>query len=69
MFDERFQLLGEPPRLCTPPIFIGFDVLQADRRDVRRLPLERRRPILEDVIDGGQSVLPVRRLGSGRAPA
>jgi bifunctional non-homologous end joining protein LigD len=70
VFDEqlvsRFQLLGEPDPavLCTPPVFIAFDVLQADSHDVRRLPLARRRPILEDALDGSQVVLPVRRLES-----
>lgn len=68
VFDEqlvsRFQLLGEPDPavLCTPPILIAFDVLQVDRQDVRRLPLHRRRSILEDTLDGSHLVLPVRRL-------
>src|SRR5262249_43005791 len=48
----------------TPPIFIGFDVLHADRQDVRRLRLDRRRQLLEDAVDGSQLVLPVRRLES-----
>ena len=59
MFDEnlvsRFQFLGDPDPavLCTPPpIFIVFDVLQAESHDVRRLPLERRRQVpLNDAAD------------------
>ena len=68
VFDERlvsrFQLLREldPAVLCTPPVLIGFDVLQADRHDLRRVPLARRRRILEDALDAAQLVLPVRRL-------
>jgi len=75
VFDEelasRFQLLGEPdpPVLCTPPIFIAFDVLQADAEDVRRLSLDRRRAILEEALDGSQLVLPVRRLETDGAHA
>lgn len=67
VFDEqlvsRFHLLGESDseELCTPPMFIGFDVLQVGRRDLRADPLERRRPILEDAIAGSKLVLPVRR--------
>jgi ATP dependent DNA ligase domain/ATP dependent DNA ligase C terminal region len=74
-FDEqlvsRFQLLGEPDPavLCTPPIFIAFDVLEADRQDVRPLRLDRRRQLLEDTVDGSQLVLPVRRLESHGARA
>ena len=68
VFDEqlvsRFHLLGEPDPaiLCTPPMFIVFDVLQVGRQDVRSLPLRRRRSILEDAIAGSDMVLPVRRL-------
>src|SRR5262245_38497927 len=56
VFDEqlvsRFELIGDPdpPILCTPPMLIAFDVLQVGRQDVRRLPLERRRAILEEAL-------------------
>jgi bifunctional non-homologous end joining protein LigD len=75
VFDEhlvsRFQLLGEPDPavLCTPPIFIAFDVLQVGRQDLRRLRLDRCRRVLEDAVDGSQLVLPVRRLESHGARA
>ena len=58
VFDEklvsRFPLLGDSDTgvLCTPPMFIAFDVLQVGRHDVRALPLVRRRSILEDAIRG-----------------
>jgi len=51
---SRFRLLGEadPPVLCTPTIFIAFDVLQVDDQDARRLPLHRRRTILKEATEG-----------------
>src|SRR5215813_2803374 len=74
VFDEhlvsRFHLLGDSDTgvLCTPPMFIAFDVLQIGQGDIRSLPLMRRRSILEDAIADSEIVLPVRRLdahGSG----
>jgi len=72
VFDEhlvsRFHLLCDPDTgvLCTPPMFIAFDVLQVRRHDVRGLPLTRRRVILEDATADSEMVLPVRRLiGTG----
>jgi bifunctional non-homologous end joining protein LigD len=68
VFDEklvsRFELLGDadPGVLCTPPMFIAFDVLQVGAHDVRGLPLKKRRAILEDAIDGSELILPARRL-------
>jgi ATP-dependent DNA ligase len=48
--------------LSTPPIYIGFDVLQVGRRDLRARPLAERRAFLEDKLDGHTMVLPCRRL-------
>jgi len=70
VFDEElvspFHLLGDPDTgvLCTPPMFIAFDILQVGRRDVRSFPLARRRSILEDAIAESAMVLPARRLDS-----
>ena len=67
-FDEhlvsRFHLLGDadPAVLCTPPMFIAFDVLQLGRQDVRALPLSRRRSIMEEAIADSEMVLPICRL-------
>jgi bifunctional non-homologous end joining protein LigD len=63
-FVSRFELLRDPDPtvLCTPPMFIAFDVLQIGRQDVRPHPLERRRALLEEAIAGANLVLPVRRL-------
>ena len=74
MFDERlvsrFDLLGEssPPELVTPPIFMAFDCLYRDGRDLRPLPLGERRLLLERVV-AGDLVLPVRRLPAQGAEA
>jgi bifunctional non-homologous end joining protein LigD len=56
---SRFHLLSDanPTEVCTPPIFMAFDVLQIGRRDVRGLPLEHRR-----IIDEWQ----LRHLGADR---
>lgn len=75
VFDEhlvsRFHLLGDPDTgvFCTPPMFIAFDVVQLGRKDVRLLPLVRRRSILEDAIADSETVLPVRRLDCDGARA
>src|SRR5688572_15655147 len=56
-YDEklvsRFHPLGDPDTgiLCTPPVFIAFDVLQRGNRDLRRLPLSDRRTVLEDLVE------------------
>jgi ATP-dependent DNA ligase len=41
---------------------MAFDVLYHDGRQMTRRPLRERRARLEKVLDGGQLVLPVRRL-------
>ena len=53
-FVSRFELLRDPNPavLCTPPMFIAFDVLQVGRHDVRPRPLESRRSILAEAIGG-----------------
>jgi bifunctional non-homologous end joining protein LigD len=67
VFDEclvsRFDLLTTtaPDVLVTPPIFIAFDCLYRDGRDLRAEPLGERRGILERVV-AGELVLPCRRL-------
>jgi bifunctional non-homologous end joining protein LigD len=55
--------------LCTPPVYIGFDVLQVGRRDLRARPLAERRVFLEDQLDGHTMVLPCRRLPDDGAKA
>jgi bifunctional non-homologous end joining protein LigD len=76
VFDKelvsRFHLLGDNDDsgiLCTPPIYIGFDVLQVGRRDLRARPLVERRVFLEDQLNGHTMVLPCRRLPDDGAKA
>jgi bifunctional non-homologous end joining protein LigD len=75
VFDKelvsRFHLLGDDDTgiLCTPPIYVGFDVLQVGRRDLRARPLAERRGVLDDQLDGHTMVLPCRRLPDDGAQA
>jgi bifunctional non-homologous end joining protein LigD len=47
---------------CTPPVFMAFDALRVHGLDVRRLPLHRRRYILEEEVSGANMVFAARRL-------
>ena len=68
IFDERlrsrFEWLREqePDAVATPPMFMAFDVLHQDGRELTGRPLRDRRARLEGVIAGSDLVLPVRRL-------
>ena len=70
IFDERlvsrFDLLwaGASEKLATPPVFMAFDCLYVNGKDLRSRPLRERRARLEDEIHGTQLVLPVRRLAA-----
>jgi bifunctional non-homologous end joining protein LigD len=61
---SRFEWLRHhaPPDLATPPLFMAFDCLYHRGQDLRPRPLATRRNVLEDVLDGQDLVLPVRRL-------
>jgi bifunctional non-homologous end joining protein LigD len=61
---SRFEWLrhAAPPELATPPTFMAFDCLYHRGHDLRPHPLTTRRNVLEDVLDGQDLVLPVRRL-------
>jgi bifunctional non-homologous end joining protein LigD len=63
---SRFDWLREPDpaAVATPPIYVVFDVMFRDRRDLAGLRLSARRIHLEDVIAGADLVLPVRRLAA-----
>ena len=75
MYDEklvcRFHLLGDDESgvLCTPPVYIAFDVLQVGQRDLRGRPLCERRDILEDLLADVDMVLPCRQLPKDGAEA
>jgi len=44
----------------TPPLLVAFDLLHQDGRELAGRPLRERRARLEDVVAGGDLVLPVR---------
>jgi bifunctional non-homologous end joining protein LigD len=47
---------------ATPPTLIAFDCPYARGKDLRKRPLRVRRNVLEELVDGGDLVLPARRL-------
>jgi len=61
---SRFDWLREPDpdAVATPPMFMAFDLLHQDGRELTGRPLRDRRARLESVVGGGELVLPVRRL-------
>jgi bifunctional non-homologous end joining protein LigD len=68
IFDEhlrsRFDWLREPDRaaVASPPVYMAFDLVYRDGRDLTARPLAHRRVRLEAVIAGSELVFPVRRL-------
>jgi bifunctional non-homologous end joining protein LigD len=70
IFDEqlrsRFDWLRDPdPKaVSSPPVFMAFDLLFRNGRDVSARPLRDRRATPEDVVAGSDLVFPVRRLAS-----
>src|SRR5262245_21461548 len=63
---SRFDWLREPDAdaVATPPMFVVFDLLHQDGRELTGRPLRDRRARLESVVAGSEFVLPVRRLAS-----
>jgi bifunctional non-homologous end joining protein LigD len=61
---SRFDWLREPDStaVATPPLFMAFDLLYHERRDLTGRPLRDRRARLEDVVANNDLVFPVRRL-------
>jgi bifunctional non-homologous end joining protein LigD len=70
IYDEqlrsRFGWLREADReaVATPPIYMAFDLLYRDGRNVRARPLRDRRARLEDVVAGSELLFAVRRLAA-----
>ena len=68
MYDQqlrsRFEWLREPDSdaVASPPLFMVFDLLYGDRRDLTARPLRVRRARLEDVVACRELVFPVRLL-------
>jgi len=67
IYDEklrsRFDWLREPDAdaIATPPMFMVFDLLHQDGRELIGRPLRDRRARLENAIAGSEFALPVRR--------
>jgi bifunctional non-homologous end joining protein LigD len=61
---SRFDWLHEPDAdaIATPPMFMVFDLLHRDGRELTGRPLRERRARLEDAVADNDLVLPVRRL-------
>ena len=70
IYDEqlrsRFDWLREPDpdAVATPPLFMVFDILHRDGRDLTGRRLRDRRARLKDIVAGGGLVFPVRRLAA-----
>jgi len=69
IFDDklvsRFEWFRKRPEdaVSTPPIYMVFDCLYREGRDLRRLPLRERRTELERVVENAHSLIfPARRL-------
>jgi bifunctional non-homologous end joining protein LigD len=69
IFDDklisRFEWFRKRPEdaASTPPIYMAFDCLYLEGRDLRPLPLRERRAELERVLEGDHALLfPARRL-------
>jgi ATP-dependent DNA ligase len=70
VFDDQlvsqFHLLGwggtDETTVQTPPVYMVFDCLYERGRDLRPLPLDERRAVLEDELMGRDLIYPARRL-------
>jgi bifunctional non-homologous end joining protein LigD len=63
---SRFDWLREPDpeEVATPPLYMAFDLLYREGRDLSTKPLRERRRRLEDIVDGSSLIFPARRLSS-----
>ena len=59
---SRFQLLQQDK---GEPVYVVFDCLYQDGRDLRREPLSTRRLVMEGAIGSSATLVPSRRLASG----
>ena len=70
VFDKdlvsRFEWLRGRPKdePATRPVYICFDVLELDGRDLRPKPLKERRRVLERLVSNHAMVFPARRLAN-----
>jgi bifunctional non-homologous end joining protein LigD len=61
---SRFDWLRDPDpdAEASPPLYMAFDLLYRDGRDLSARPLRDRRARLEDIVAGNELIFPVRRL-------
>lgn len=61
---SRFEWLRDPDAdaVASPPLFMAFDLIYRDGRDLTARPLQDRRARLEEAVAGIELVFPVRRL-------
>jgi bifunctional non-homologous end joining protein LigD len=66
---SRFDWLREPDpnAVATPPLFMAFDLMYQDRRDLTGRPLRERRARLEGLVAGSELLFPVRLAADGLA--
>jgi len=62
MNHRIFQLLQQDK---GEPVYVVFDCLFHEGKDLRREPLSTRRAVMESAIGSGKTLLPSRRLASG----
>jgi ATP-dependent DNA ligase len=63
---SRLEWLGDPDpnAVASAPLFMVFDLLYHERRDLTARPLRDRRARLEDVVAGSELVFAIRRLAA-----
>jgi bifunctional non-homologous end joining protein LigD len=54
----------DPDAVASPPLFMAFDLLYHDGRDLTGRPFHDRRARLEDIVVGSELIFPVRRLAA-----
>jgi bifunctional non-homologous end joining protein LigD len=67
VFDDQLVsqlhlLTADAGTISTPPVYMVFDCLYERQRDLRELPLDERRTVLEEEVTGHDLIHPARRL-------
>jgi bifunctional non-homologous end joining protein LigD len=62
LVSQRHLLTADAGMLNTPPVYMVFDCLYERQRDLRELPLDERRALLEEEVSGHDLIHPARRL-------
>jgi ATP dependent DNA ligase-like protein len=64
---SRFEWLRGRPKdeAATSPVYIAFDILEVNGRDLRAKPLKERRRVLERLSNHHSMIFAARRLSNG----